>query len=108
MKVAHHEGSLSFLVGWLIYLDVTFMQTSALPDAETDRVIQMAWEDRTPFDAIEKQFGLNEAAVIALMRKHLRRASFVLWRKRVTGRQTKHAVRRSGSVTRFKCHDQRG
>jgi len=68
----------------------------------------MAWEDRTPFDAIETQFGLNEAAVITLMRKHLRRASFVLWRKRVSGRQTKHAVRRSESVSRFKCHDQRG
>ena len=84
------------------------MHTIALSDAETDRIVQMAWEDRTPFDAIEKQFGLNETAVIALMRKHLRRASFVLWRKRVTGRQTKHALLRSTSVTRFKCHDQRG
>ena len=83
-------------------------QHSALSEIETDRVIQMAWEDRTPFDAIEKQFGVNEAAVIVIMRKHLKRASFVLLRKRVTGRQTKHAAKRSDSVTRFKCVDQRG
>jgi len=89
-------------------VDATLIQTNALSDTETDRIIQMAWEDRTPFDAIETQFGLNEAAVIALMRKKLKRGSFVLWRKRVTGRQTKHAARRSESVTRFKCIDQRG
>ncbi len=84
------------------------MHTIALSNIEIDRVVQMAWEDRTPFDAIEAQFGLREAAVIALMRAQLKRASFVLWRKRVTGRQTKHAARRSTVVTRFKCHDQRG
>jgi uncharacterized protein (TIGR03643 family) len=50
----------------------------------------MAWEDRTPFEAITQQFGLNEAEVIKLMRRELKRASFKLWRKRVTGRQTKH------------------
>lgn len=89
-------------------MNATLVETSALSETETDRIIQMAWEDRTPFDAIERQFGLNEAAVIALMRKHLKRTSFVLWRKRVTGRQTKHALLRSDSVTRFKCVDQRG
>ena len=57
-----------------------------------ERVIEMAWEDRTPFDAIAIQFGLNESAVIALMRKHLKRSSFALWRKRVAGRATKHRM----------------
>lgn len=58
-----------------------------------DRVIEMAWEDRTPFDAIAHQFGLNESAVVALMRKHLKRSSFALWRQRVAGRSTKHQSR---------------
>jgi uncharacterized protein (TIGR03643 family) len=73
-----------------------------------DRIVQMAWEDRTPFEAIHVQFGVDEAAVIALMRKHMKRSSFELWRKRVTGRQTKHKALRSEDVTRFKCEDQRG
>lgn len=78
-------------------------------DLETiDRIVQMAWEDRTPFEAIEIQFGIDESAVIALMRRHLKRSSFELWRKRVTGRQTKHKALRSADVTRFKCEDQRG
>ncbi len=76
--------------------------------AAIDRIIQMAWEDRTPFEAIEIQFGIDEAGVIALMRKHMKRSSFALWRKRVTGRQTKHKALRSIDVTRFKCEDQRG
>ncbi len=58
----------------------------------------MAWEDRTPFEAITKQFGLNEAEVIKLMRRELKRASFRLWRKRVTGRQTKHFELRPESM----------
>ena len=65
-----------------------------LPDQLTsediDRVIEMAWEDRTTFEAIEFQFGLSEAAVIALMRSQLKPGSFRAWRKRVTGRRTKH------------------
>jgi len=76
--------------------------------AVIDRIVQMAWEDRTTFDAIKNQFGVDESGVIALMRKHLKRSSFELWRKRVTGRQTKHKALRSGDVTRFKCEDQRG
>jgi len=94
--------------GLFAFGNVTLINAIALSEMEMDRIIQMAWEDRTPFDAIEAQFGLNEAGVIALMRKHLKRASFVLWRKRVTGRQTKHAAKRPESVTRFKCVDQRG
>jgi len=73
-----------------------------------DRIVQMAWEDRTPFEAIQVQFGVDESGVIALMRRHMKRSSFELWRKRVTGRQTKHKARRSEDVTRFKCEDQRG
>jgi uncharacterized protein (TIGR03643 family) len=76
--------------------------------AVIDRIVQMAWEDRTTFDAIKNQFGVDESRVIALMRKHLKRSSFELWRKRVTGRQTKHKALRSDDVTRFKCEDQRG
>jgi uncharacterized protein (TIGR03643 family) len=68
----------------------------------------MAWEDRTPFEAIELQFGLNEAGVIALMRRELMRSSFSLWRKRVTGRKTKHLNLRSADVQRFKSYDQKG
>ncbi len=59
----------------------------------------MAWEDRTPFEAIAQQFGLKEAEVIKLMRRELKRASFELWRKRVAGRHTKHLALRPASMT---------
>ena len=72
-----------------------------------DRVIQMAWEDRTPFEAIARQFGLNESSVVALMRRHLKRSSFEMWRKRVSGRSTKHRMLRVADVTRFRSDDQR-
>jgi uncharacterized protein (TIGR03643 family) len=67
----------------------------------------MAWEDRTPFEAIELQFGLNESAVIALMRSQLKRSSFEMWRERVTGRRTKHKQMRSKEVLRFRSSDQK-
>jgi uncharacterized protein (TIGR03643 family) len=76
-------------------------------EEEIDRIIEMAWEDRTPFEAITIQFGLSEAQVIELMRKELKRASFELWRKRVSGRATKHMALRSASTDRFKCSRQR-
>jgi uncharacterized protein (TIGR03643 family) len=80
-----------------------------LPNPEDcDRIIQMAWEDRTPFEAIEAQFGLNEAGVIALMRRELKRTSFKMWRERVAGRKTKHHALRGEEVTRFKSYDQKG
>ncbi len=66
----------------------------------------MAWEDRTPFDAIEKSFGLGETQVIAIMRKELKRGSFELWRKRVTELATKHSALRSEDVTRAYCPTQ--
>jgi len=77
--------------------------TQALSAADLSRVIEMAWEDRTPFDAIEQNFGLSEPQVIALMRKELKRGSFNLWRQRVTGRVTKHVALRSKLVTRAYC-----
>ena len=74
--------------------------------AVISRVIEMAWEDRTPFEAIKTQFGLLEADVKMLMRKELKRASFELWRARVTGRKTKHASLRNADVTRAYCPTQ--
>ena len=73
-----------------------------------DRIIEMAWEDRTPFEAILFQFGLSESNVIALMRKELKRSSFNLWRKRVnSGVSQKHLKKRSEDMLRFKCSLQR-
>ena len=77
-----------------------------LSESDKSRLIEMAWEDRTPFDAIEKSFGLSEAQVIQLMRLELKRGSFELWRKRVTGRVTKHVALRSKSVDRAYCPTQ--
>ena len=79
-----------------------------LSQLDIDRVIQMAWEDRTPFEAIFIQFKLTEADTIQLMRKNLKRSSFNLWRKRVnTGVSQKHAKRRDPDILRFKCSRQR-
>ena len=70
---------------------------------EIDRIIEMAWEDRTPFEAIKIQFGFSESDVIALMRKELKRSSFNLWRKRVnSGISKKHAQKWNSEITRFK------
>ena len=75
---------------------------------DTDRIIEMAWEDRTPFEAIEFQFGLSEMETVALMRKNLKRSSFNLWRKRVhSGVSRKHLAKRSEDIKRFKCSRQR-
>ena len=78
-----------------------------LSNEQIDRIIEMAWEDRTPFDAILVQFGLNEKNVIDLMRKELKINSFKLWRQRVQGRKTKHSKVRSTNVDRFKCARQK-
>ena len=71
---------------------------------EIDRVIEMAWEDRTSFGAIEFQFGLAEADVIAMMRSQLRPGSFRAWRKRVSGRRTKHGSTSKSDRFRAACH----
>ena len=75
----------------------------SLDESCRSRVIEMAWEDRTAFEAIEAQFGLNESAVIALMRRYLLPSSFRMWRKRVTGRQTKHAQLRGATFLRHRA-----
>ena len=74
---------------------------------EIDRIIEMAWEDRTPFEALLFQFDINEREVIELMRKELKPSSYRLWRKRVQGRKTKHLKLRNSSVKRFKCSRQK-
>ncbi len=75
---------------------------------DIDRIIEMAWEDRTPFEAIAMQFGLPESKVIKLMRKELKEKSFKLWRKRVnSGPSQKHLKKRSQDITRFKCSRQK-
>jgi uncharacterized protein (TIGR03643 family) len=79
-----------------------------LSDADIDRIIEMAWEDRTPFDAIKLQFGITEQEVIKLMRNNLKQSSFKMWRARVQGRATKHAQKRNFMEGRFKCNLQRG
>nr|WP_294781295.1 TIGR03643 family protein [uncultured Flavobacterium sp.] len=76
-------------------------------DQELDRIIEMAWEDRTTFDAIKFQFNLSEAEVKALMKKELKFSSYTLWRKRVENCKTKHAAKRSADIDRFKCSRQR-
>lgn len=73
-----------------------------------DRVIEMAWEDRTPFEAITYQFALPEKEVIALMRKELKRSSFKLWRARVnSGVSQKHLYKRNSGIDRFRCSRQK-
>lgn len=78
-----------------------------LTEVDIDRIIEMAWEDRTPFEAIEMQFGLSEKQVIELMRITMKRSSFLMWRKRMNRRVTKHAKLRDKEVSRFKCSRQR-
>ncbi len=79
----------------------------SFPINDIDRIIEMAWEDRTTFEAIKYQFGLKEQEVIELMRSELRPSSFRLWRKRVQGRQTKHEKLRGFEKGRFKCTRQK-
>ncbi|WP_394242740.1 TIGR03643 family protein [Halopseudomonas laoshanensis] len=74
--------------------------------ADASRIIEMAWEDRTPFEAIEALYGLSEPAVIQLMRKQLKPGSFRLWRARVSGRKTKHGALRDPGVIRGYCPTQ--
>ncbi len=79
---------------------------NALDAVQLSRVIEMAWEDRTPFEAIEHSYGLNETAVIKLMRQELKPSSFRLWRQRVTSRATKHQAKRPFDVGRAYCKTQ--
>ncbi len=83
----------------------------AIPDLDSeaiDRIVEMAWEDRTPFEAITLQFGLDENQVIALMRQQMLESSFKMWRKRVNGRKTKHLKQRDFVQGRFRSQNQKG
>ena len=82
------------------------MSQTELKEPELSRVIEMAWEDRTPFEAIEALYGLPEKEVIKVMRRSLEPASFRLWRKRVSGRKTKHRALRPEGVIRAYCPTQ--
>jgi uncharacterized protein (TIGR03643 family) len=84
------------------------MNPSELDLDTVNRVIEMAWEDRTPFEAIELQFGLKEKDVIALMRREMKPSSFRMWRKRVSDRKTKHLKRRGFIEGRFRSQNQKG
>lgn len=80
---------------------------SELSEEEIDRIIEMAWEDRTPFDAILAQFGISEKETIELMRKNMKRSSFKVWRARVQGRATKHRKKAPEEMDTFKSRMQR-
>jgi uncharacterized protein (TIGR03643 family) len=75
-------------------------------EEETSRIIEMAWEDRTPFEAIERLFGVGEPEVIEIMRRNIKRKTFNNWRARVSGRKTKHLKLRSPDVSRGYCSTQ--
>jgi uncharacterized protein (TIGR03643 family) len=91
----------------MAYMEAEDTQRNVLTKKQIDRIIEMAWEDRTTFEAIEFQFGLNEAAVKALMKKELKFSSYKLWRMRVENCKTKHASKRISGINRFKCNLQR-
>lgn len=84
------------------------MNFELLDEATIDRVVEMAWEDRTTFEAIEMQFGLQEKEVIQIMRRYMKASSFKMWRERVTGRSTKHAQKRDFVKGRFRSQNQKG
>ena len=83
------------------------MKNKVFTKVEIDRIIEMAWEDRTPFEAINFQFGISEQETIEIMRYEMKLSSFKLWRKRVRGRATKHTKLRVNGIDRFKCTLQR-
>lgn len=89
------------------YVQEEQKETIVLDETTIDRIIEMAWEDRTPFDAIKNQFGLNEQAVRNLMKKELKFSSYKRWRERVEMCKTKHMKTRSEAINRFKCDRQR-
>ena len=79
----------------------------SLSERDIDRIIEMAWEDRTPFEAISYQFSMREQEVIKLMRREMKPSSFKMWRQRVKGRATKHQKLRTFEQGRFKCSRQK-
>ncbi len=94
----------------MAYMDVekeSINTTVTISEIDINRIVEMAWEDRTPFDAIKTQFGLSENDVKALMKKTLKFSSYTLWRERVHSCNTKHAKKRNSSINRFRCNLQR-
>ena len=91
----------------MAYMEIAQALSPILTKEEVDRIIEMAWEDRTTFDAIKFQFGLTESAVKDLMKKELRFSSYKLWRKRVENCKTKHSSKRVSGINRFKSNLQR-
>jgi uncharacterized protein (TIGR03643 family) len=88
--------------------DFKGMTINHLTAENIDRIVEMAWEDRTPFEAIELQFGLRESQVIEVMRREMKASSFRMWRKRVSGRKTKHLKSRNFVEGRFRSSNQKG
>jgi uncharacterized protein (TIGR03643 family) len=82
------------------------MKVCMFSEESQSRIIEMAWEDRTPFEAIAKEYGLSESAVIRFMRQHLKPSSFRLWRARVSGRSSKHLKLRNPDINRGYCPTQ--
>ncbi len=83
------------------------MEKKQFTESQIDRIIEMAWEDRTPFEAITFQFGISEQKTIEIMRREMKPSSFRMWRERVQGRSTKHVKLRTNGIDRFKCKLQR-
>lgn len=101
-------GKSGSVIGIKLYIAVKSVDDlNNFSEEDTDRIIQMAWEDRTSFEAIEFQFGLKEKDVIEFMRTNSKTSSFQMWRKRMSGRSTKHEQRRTSDDPRFKCTQQR-
>lgn len=94
----HHEASASLKPR---------REKQMISTSDRSRIVEMAWEDRTPFEAIRRDYGLTEPQVITLMRTELKPRSFRLWRARVSGRKTKHQMTRGFAVGRFRCPTQK-
>lgn len=100
--------SYSDLPSPMAYMEMAIDKTmSVVSERDLNRIIEMAWEDRTPFEAIKMQFGLTESEVKVVMKRHLRFSSYIRWRKRVENCTTKHVMLRNKNITRFKCSRQR-
>lgn len=91
----------------MVKQSIKMIEQKELVPEDIDRIVEMAWEDRTPFDAIHRQFGLREEQVRKLMRVTLKNSSYIRWRKRVEACQTKHEGKRVDAINRFKSKAQR-
>jgi uncharacterized protein (TIGR03643 family) len=99
------ESAKSSKLPKLLKLPIEPVNAAAFTEADKSRICEMAWEDRTPFEAIRMQYGLTEGQTIDLMRIYMKRSSFVMWRKRMTGLTVKHASLRSPDVQRHRANN---